>query len=146
METVVILEIVDAAKVVVIFTIALWFMKSIYSPNTQQIMAGLEALEAKIDELNAEVLNLQTTAAAEHAQVNAAVAELSAEIASLKDQLANGITPEAVQAAVDRLEATKQSLANAVTAVEDIYNDAPAEEPAPTEETPTEEAPEEGNV
>lgn len=72
--------------------------------NTECIMADIQSLQNKVDELQAAVDADQ----AADAQV---VADLQAEVDRLKGELANGATPEQIQAIVDRLETIKNDVA-----------------------------------
>jgi hypothetical protein len=64
--------------------------------------------------LSAKVDALQVALDVEQAQIAAAIDGLSATIADLQAQLADGATPEAVQAIIDKVEAVKADLEGTV--------------------------------
>ena len=90
-------------------------------------MSTIEQLNEKADVLQATVDTFQ-------AKTIAAVQSLQETIADLQNQIANGATPEQLQAVADKLEATKADLESTP------LPEAPAEEaPAPVEgEVPAE--------
>jgi len=79
----------------------------ITSKQIEQIMASIQELSAKVDELQVS-LDLEQEA------VSNAIAGLTQTIADLQEQLANGVTPEAVQAIIDKVEAVKADLEGTV--------------------------------
>lgn len=70
-------------------------------------MPTLEEISAKVDEL-------QTALDTEQEQIAAAIEGLNATIADLTSQLADGGTPEARQAVLDKLNAIKTDLEGTV--------------------------------
>ena len=68
-------------------------------------------MSEKLDALNAKVDELQVTVDAVQAKIEARLLADAAIIADLQSQIANGATPEQLQAVVDKIEAANVDLA-----------------------------------
>ncbi len=86
----------------------LFFIKQ----QNSKIMALIDDLNGQIAELSTKADALQATVDSEQADIKAlldtnaqVVTDLNTEIASLKEQLANGATPEQLQASIDGITA-----------------------------------------
>jgi archaellum component FlaC len=88
-----------------------------------QINNKLERIMATFDEINAKLDTLQAALDNEQAQIASAIAGLEQTILDLQSQIANGATPEQLQAVADKLTAIQTDL-------EGTIPDAPAETPA----------------
>lgn len=69
---------------------------------------------ASIEELSAKVDALQVSLDEEQAAITAAIDGLNQTIVDLQAQLAEGATPEAIQAVLDKVEAVKADLEGTV--------------------------------
>lgn len=105
------------------------------------VMSEVQNLTDKVNSLTEKVGQLQTTVDSEQAQVaaliaqrdamiaqrDAVIAELQAQKAALEEIIANGATPEQLQALGARIDASLTSL----TATEEDVKSTAADEPAP---------------
>lgn len=73
------------------------------------IIKKLNKIMSKLDELNAKVDEMQ-------AHVDAMQEAIAAAIQALKDQIANGATPEQLQAVIDRLSVVEGDIDSTQTA------------------------------
>lgn len=69
-----------------------------------RILNFMEAIMATVTELNAKVDELQANLDAEQEQVRAAISALEVVVADLRDQLAKGATPAELDALATRIE------------------------------------------
>lgn len=74
----------------------------------------IKIIMEKLNELSTKVDALQVALDAEQAQIAAAIDGLSATIVDLQAQLAAGVTPDAVQAIIDKVQNIKADLEGTV--------------------------------
>jgi hypothetical protein len=98
------------------------------SKTDRLILKKLKQIMASIQELSAEVTNLQTALDAEQEQVRLAIEALDEQIAVLRGMLADGGTAEERQALMEQIQSIRGDLENTIA-------DAPTEPSEPTDPT-----------
>src|SRR5688572_5206428 len=78
--------------------------------NNNSVHQKLDQIMANIQELTAKVNELQTALDAEQEQIAAAIEALTAEITQLREDVAQGGTVEERQALADRLDSIRADL------------------------------------
>ena len=103
----------DTIALIALLTFLFQIIK-LFTNQTPIIMSQLEELQSSVSNLTASVQTLQEKVDQEQAQIaalletnTATVAALEAQIQVLNDQLANGISAEQIQAAINSLNDTK---------------------------------------
>lgn len=103
--------------------------------NQITIMTKLEELQKQFDDQTAKIEKLQNSLDSEQDQIKAAIeglkavkADLEAQIQILKDQIANGATPEQLQGFIDTATASNTRLDEITTDLEGTI----VPEPPPT--------------
>lgn len=89
-----------------------------------------------IEQLNEKADVLQSTVDTFQAKTIAAVQSLQETIADLQNQIANGATPEQLQAVADKLEATKADLESTPLPIVEEVDDVPQGDPTTEPDEP----------
>lgn len=102
------------------------------------VISNQNLVMKKIEELTSEIAGLRQASADEKEEVRVALKNQTDAITRLEQQLADGASPEQLQAAIDEVKTAKAEIAG-------IYN-LPATSPNPTSPNPTSPNPGDGGT
>lgn len=91
--------------------------------SLQQLSAEVGGLRTEVTGLRADVGTLQTAIDTHQEKVNAALTRLDATVQQLRDQIANGATPEQLQGITDEVIAIRSDIAASKDALTAANND-----------------------
>lgn len=105
--------------------------------HLKEILMSLQTLSKEVGELRTQVTDLKAAIDTEQQQVADAVGRLNTTIATLQEQIANGATPQQLQAVADEIVAVRNDLAAAKEDLASTIADEPTD-PGTGTETPGE--------